>query len=149
MNDEQIKNIINNKLDQALYYLEKLGWSVIPVGADKKPLVEWKLYQSQKATREQLTEWFSKPEVNIGIITGKISNLVVIDIDPRHNGTDEDFREITTVKSATGGGGWHYYFLFEEGVQNSAAVKPGIDIRGEGGYVVAPPSSHSSGKDLS
>lgn len=147
MNEEQTKNIINNKLDQALYYIEKLGWSVIPVGADKKPLVEWKLYQSQKATKEQVIEWFSKPEVNIGIITGRISNLVVIDIDPRHDGTDEAFKEISTIKSATGGGGWHYYFLFEEGIQNSASIRPGIDIRGEGGYVVAPPSSHNSGKN--
>ncbi len=146
MNEEQNKNIINTKLDQALYYLEKLGWSVIPVGPDKKPLVEWKLYQSQKATREQLIKWYSKPNVNIGIITGKISNLVVIDIDPRHDGTDEAFTEIKTVKSATGGGGWHYYFQYQEGIQNSAGVKPGIDIRGDGGYVIAPPSIHNSGK---
>lgn len=146
MNNEQNKNNTNNILEQALYYLEKLEWSVIPVGTDKKPLVEWKLYQTQKATREQIAEWFSKPNVNIGIITGKISKLVVVDIDPRHNGTDEAFKDLQTVKSATGGGGWHYYFQYEEGIQNSASIKPGIDIRGEGGYVIAPPSLHNSGK---
>ncbi len=139
-------NNTNHKLEQALS-LSTLGWSVIPIGADKKPLTEWKQYQSEKATEKQLLGWFSKPEVNIGVVTGKISNLIVVDIDPRHGGTEEAFKNVQTVKSATGGGGWHYYFQYTDGIQNSANIKPGIDIRGEGGYVVVPPSSHSSGKD--
>jgi len=141
-----LDNNTNNKLEQALSLL-KLGLSIIPLGLDKRPLIEWKQYQSEKATEEKLMEWFSKPEVNIGVVTGKISNLVVVDIDPRHGGTEEAFKDILTVKSATGGGGWHYYFQYIDGIQNSANIKPGIDIRGEGGYVVVPPSSHSSGKD--
>ncbi len=141
-----LDNNTNYKLEQALSLL-KLGWSVIPLGIDKRPLIEWKLFQSEKASGEQINEWFSKTEVNIGVVTGKISNLIVVDIDPRHGGTEEDFKEVQTIKSATGGGGWHYYFQYVEGVQNSANIKPGIDIRGEGGYVVVPPSSHSSGKD--
>jgi hypothetical protein len=141
-----LDNNTNYKLEQALSLL-KLGWSVIPLGIDKRPLIEWKPFQSEKASEEQINEWFSKTEVNIGVVTGKISNLIVVDIDPRHGGTEEAFKDIQTVKSATGGGGWHYYFQYVEGVQNSANIKPGIDIRGEGGYVVVPPSSHSSGKD--
>ncbi len=141
-----LDNNTNQKLEQALSLL-KLGWSVIPLGIDKKPLIEWKPFQAKRGSEEQIKEWFSKPEVNIGVITGKISNLIVVDIDPRHGGTEEDFKEVQTIKSATGGGGWHYYFQYVEGVQNSANIKPGIDIRGEGGYVVVPPSSHSSGKD--
>ncbi|MCX6782899.1 MAG: bifunctional DNA primase/polymerase [Candidatus Levybacteria bacterium] len=141
-----LDNNTNYKLEQALSLL-KLGWSIIPLGIDKRPLIEWKPFQSEKASGEQLKEWFSKTEVNIGVVTGKISNLIVVDIDPRHGGTEEDFKEVQTIKSATGGGGWHYYFQYVDGVQNSANIKPGIDIRGEGGYVVVPPSSHSSGKD--
>ncbi len=135
----------NTVLEQALFLSEKMGWSVIPVSIDKKPLVEWKLYQTQKATRDQIGGWFSNPEVNLGVVTGKISNLVVVDIDPRHEGTDEAFEEVQTVKSATGGGGWHYFFKYEEGIQNQAGIKPGIDVRGEGGYVIVPPSTHKSG----
>src|SRR3989338_3248875 len=141
-----LDNNTNQKLEQALSLL-KLGWSVIPLGIDKKPLIEWKSFQSERASEEQIKEWFSKPEVNVGVITGKISNLIVVDIDPRHGGTEEDFKEVQTIKSATGGGGWHYYFQYVDGIQNSANIKSGIDIRGEGGYVVVPPSSHSSGKD--
>lgn len=144
---DQDKDITNIELDQALYYAEKLGWSVIPVGENKKPLIEWKKYQRIKATKEEILKWFTKyPNANIGVVTGKISNLVVIDIDPRHDGTDKEFSGITTVKSKTGGGGWHYYFQYEEGIQNAANINPGIDVRGEGGYVIAPPSSHISGK---
>lgn len=141
-----LDNNTNQKLEQALF-LAELGLSVIPIGSDKKPLIGWKLYQTQKASEEQLREWFSNPNTNVGIVTGKISNLVVVDIDPRHNGSDEDFKNIKTVKSTTGGGGWHYYFQYEGGILNSANIKPGIDVRGQGGYVVAPPSSHVSGKN--
>lgn len=141
-----LDNTTNQKFEQALFLAKELELSVIPIGADKKPLIEWKLYQTKKASEEQIREWFSNPEANIGIVTGKISNLVVLDIDPRHGGIEEEFKGIKTVKSATGGGGWHYYFQYEEGIQNAANINPGIDVRGEGGYVIAPPSSHISGK---
>ncbi len=145
MNEDKTKNI--TMLEQALYYLEERGWSVIPIGKDKKPLIKWTKYQFEKATKEEVISWFTNnPEANVGIVTGNISNLTVVDIDPRHNGTDEDFRAIQTVKSATGGGGWHYFFKYKNGIQNHANIKEGIDIRGEGGYVIAPPSLHASGK---
>ena len=138
----------NPKLQEAIRLLEDNGWSVIPVGIDKKPLIEWKKYQKEKATREQITEWFTKyPDANIGVVTGKISNLIVIDIDPRHGGSNEDFKDIQTVVAKTGGGGWHYYFRYEGNIQNAAGIKPGIDVRGEGGYVIVPPSSHESGNN--
>ncbi len=137
----------NHILEQALLLSEKMQWSIIPIGRNKKPLIEWKKYQSERASKEQIIEWFIKyPNTNVGVVTGKISNLLVIDIDPRHGGTDEDFKDVITVKAKTGGGGLHLYFQYEEGVQNSAGIKPGIDIRGEGGYIISPPSIHDSGK---
>lgn len=138
--------ITNHILEQALLLSEKMQWSVIPIGKNKKPLIEWKKYQGERASKEQIIEWFTKhPSANIGIITGNVSNLLVFDVDPRHGGTDEDFKNITTVKAKTGGGGFHFYFQYEDGVQNSAGIKPGLDIRGEGGYIIAPPSIHESG----
>ncbi len=147
MSDSTRKDSINNRLEQALSYLENQEWSTIPVGTDKKPLIEWKRYQNERPTKEEVTHWFTAyPIANIGIITGKISNLVVVDIDTRHGGDNKAFNRITTATAKTGGGGWHYYFLFEEDLQNQVGIQKGIDIRAEGGYVIAPPSIHQSGK---
>jgi hypothetical protein len=136
----------NNVLEQALYLNHKLGWNVLPVGKDKKPLIEWKKFETEGVNSEQIKEWFNKyPNANLGVVTGKISDLVVIDIDPRHGGKDDEFRNFQTVKSKTGGGGWHLFFRYKDGINNKAGIKEGVDVRGEGGYVVVPPSLHESG----
>lgn len=91
----------------------------------------------------------NRPNANFGIVTG--NGLVVIDIDQRHGGLESlekikdklPFPEIT-VK--TGGGGYHFYFRTENSTGNKVNVLPGIDIRGDGGFVVAPGSKHKSGK---
>jgi predicted P-loop ATPase len=103
---------------------------------------------------EQIRAWWTQwPDANIGVATG--NGLVVIDIDPRHGG-DESFDELRerlgklpdTVEALTGSKGRHIYLAVPKGVEvrNSAGViAPGIDVRGENGYVVAAPSSHVSG----
>ncbi len=103
---------------------------------------------------EQIRAWWSQwPDANVGVATG--GGLVVIDIDPRHGG-DEGFDELVerfgkipdTVEALTGSKGRHIYLTVPQGVEvrNSAGVlAPGVDVRGEGGYVVAAPSSHVSG----
>ena len=100
--------------------------------------------------------WTSWPTANIAIACAP-SNLVIIDIDPRHGG-DESLRDLVeehgeewldTVSVVTGGGGQHYYYRAPKDapVHNSnGKLGPGIDVRGNpGGYVVAPPSLHASG----
>jgi archaellum biogenesis ATPase FlaH len=125
----------------ALQYANRA--SVIPVGKDKKPLIAWKEFQERRATEAEIKEWFVKwPEANIGIVTGKISNIAVVDIEK-----GGDVSELPkTVIAKTGGGGWHYYYQFQEGIENKARTRELTDIRGEGGYVVAPPSVHASGQ---
>ena len=119
----------------------KHGWSCIPVGKDKRPLVEWKKYQTEYASDEQLKEWFDKPEPpNIGIATGKISNLTVVDVEK--GGKWDDLPVTMTVK--TGGGGVHLYYRYAD-IQNSVRIRELTDIRSNGGYVVAAPSLHASG----
>jgi Bifunctional DNA primase/polymerase, N-terminal/Primase C terminal 1 (PriCT-1) len=97
--------------------------------------------------------WFVWPSANVGIAT---HGLVVVDVDPRHHG-DATMRELVdrygplpaTWRVNTGGCGLHIYFLPPDGIQISSGVNQlgeGIDIRARGGYVVAPPSSHVSGK---
>ncbi len=133
-------------LKTALILAKNYGFSVIPVGGNKKPLISWKEYQDRGATVEEIRKWFNDfPQPGVGIVTGKLSNLVVFDIDPRHGGTNELFKEYETVSVKTGGGGEHYYFRYKEGIQNTTNLLPGIDVRGEGGYVIAPPTVHSSG----
>lgn len=138
----------NQKLEQALGYFKNMGWNIILVDKDKKPYEDWKEYQTKKVTQERLKTWFIlHPDANIAVITGRISNLTVVDIDPRHNGSYEPFKDIQTIKSKTGGGGYHIFFQFEEGLTNKAGIKDGVDIRSEAGYVILPPSSHKSGNN--
>ena len=128
--------------EAALEYIAR-GFSVIPVNG-KLPLVSWELYQKQRATEETIKSWFEKyPTAGVGIVTGAISGIFVLDVDPRNGGDISSYKMPNTLISRTGGGGWHYYF---KGVQpNHPNILPGVDIKGEGGYVVAPPSPHPSG----
>jgi len=141
-------------LDGALDYAVR-GWAVFPIEqGGKKPLCKWR-EESNRIEGNIRRKWAESPDNNIGIDTGK-SGLVVVDIDPASGGEDslqslEGEYDLlpTTVMVSTGGGGYHYYFKKPEGVEikNSASkVAPGIDIRGQGGYVVAPPSVHESGR---
>ena len=99
-----------------------------------------------------ICQWSGSGEaVNLGILTGPESGLVVLDVDPRH-GAEESLKVLGTLPEtatvATGGGGKHLYFRWPAGagIRNSAGkLGPGLDIRGAGGYVVAPPSVHISG----
>ncbi|MFH5885320.1 phage/plasmid primase, P4 family [Halalkalibaculum sp. DA3122] len=112
----------------------------------------------EKASRnpKQIRSWWRRwPKANIGIACGKKSNLAVLDVDPRHNGDqsldklEEEigvFTQTTTI--STGGGGFHYYFRYpgENKMKNSVGtLGEGLDIRSDGGLVVAPGSLHQSG----
>jgi hypothetical protein len=142
------------KVDTAQRYLAR-GWSVLPLGArDKRPLVVWEPLQDTRPSVEQVSDWFSRwPDANIGIVTGEISNLIVLDIDPKHGGDgslerlERSFEPLPeTVEAVTGGGGRHFYFAHPGGlVRNRAGLAQGIDLRGDGGYIVVPPSIHPSG----
>lgn len=113
------------------------------------------------ATREavQVTKWWSDhPSHNIGVPTGKVNGFFVLDIDVGKKG-DETLDNLqrkygrlpSTVTANTGGGGNHYFFKYpSEGIANSAGtIGSGVDIRGDGGYVVVAPSDHISGKKYS
>lgn len=121
---------------------------------DKRPLVMWEPLQAARPTAEQVSDWFRRwPDANIGIVTGEISNLVVLDIDPQHGG-DASLERLerrygplpVTVEAKTGGGGRHLYFAHAGGlIRSRTGLAQGIDLRGDGGYIVAPPSIHPSG----
>lgn len=124
------------------------GFSVMPVGKDKKPLLKsWKQYQKTPATDEEIEKWWSMwPEANIGIITGEVSGISVIDIDTKGLEAPPTpvsmFPETFTVQTPSGG--FHLYYRHVPGLSISANAYekfPGVDIRSDGGFVVGPYSS--------
>lgn len=129
-------------LPLALSYLDR-GWSVIICGADKKPILPWKIYQERRATPEELVKWFTDyPDAQVGIVTGRVSNLTVIDIEAAG---DLNFINDNTYTVRTGGGGKHIYYEYESEFKNAVKVFPNIDIRSEGGFVVAAGSTTTKG----
>ncbi len=136
----------NKMLEAALDY-RKTNLSVIPVGKDKRPLISWKEYQDRHATEDEIKKWWTDyPNANVGIVTGKISGLAVLDCDSQ----DAITAFLTKYKGQTPAAktprGMHYYFKYEDGIRNTVKVgNLDMDIRGEGGYVVAPPSINDKG----
>lgn len=103
---------------------------------------------TQADSRDYLTELTSE-EYNVGIVCGKSSRIVVIDIDPKHGGTRDAVEQlagtrISTRTARTPSGGLHLYFRYPDGVDhigNSVGrLASGVDVRADGGYVVAPSS---------
>lgn len=122
------------------------GFSIIPIQPeDKKPLVPWAEYQDHAATADEVANWWDIfPNANIGIITGEI---VVIDCDSMTAAAWVADNLTPTPWSVQTARGAHFYYRCEDGDkwQNGAGIREGVDVRGSGGYVVAPPSIHKTG----
>ena len=139
--------------DAALRFLD-LGFSVIPIrpGPEKKPYMAWTQYQKRRPTEEEIFLWWQTwPTANVAIITGSISGIFVVDGDGEiGNRWITEHLPKTSVYAKTGRdeGGCHCYYRIPPGekIQNKVDWKPKVDIRGEGGYVIAPPSIHYSGR---
>lgn len=94
--------------------------------------------------------WQQNPTANVGIATGKRSGVFVVDVDPKNGGYESYETLLTkhgqfpdTWQQITGSKGMHLFFRYPTfPVSNAAGLMPGIDIRGDGGQVVAPPSIH-------
>lgn len=133
---------MNTFLNAALEYRAR-GWSVIPLNpGSKQPAIQWKKFQEEIASEELIARWWGVPGYNIGIVTGAVSNLVVIDVDDRMDGVRPTWTTLT-VKTPNGR---HYYFSATNPVETYIS-KTGLGIRGEGGYVVAPPSRLEDGSE--
>ena len=125
----------------------------------KHPAVQWKAQATIDPRRFEA--WWNGADVikagycyNIGMATGKTSGITVVDIDLKSGGLEtwERITERYTVPDTytvqTGGGGYHLYFKYTPKMKTGTnLLGPGIDIRNDGGYVIAPPSVHKSGKE--
>jgi len=143
-------------LEAAIKYAEK-GWPVFPCSVSKQPLMSKEMggngVLDATTDTEQITKWWTEhPYASIGMATGPGSGLWVLDID-QPNGP-ENLQNIErkygvlpeTLTQKTGGGGLQYFFTWNgHEIRNSSSkVSKNIDIRGNGGYVILPPSSHPS-----
>ncbi len=159
-------------VEKALEYADR-GWKVVPLhtvknalcscgnlqctSAAKHPRIkEWQIHCSSAAG--EIKDWWQKwPDANVGLATGKASGFFVLDIDPRHGGKESLQKLVKkngmlpkTLTSNTGGGGFHLFFKEPDiKIGNRANILPGLDVRGDGGYIVAPPSIHKSGLQYS
>ena len=124
----------------------ELGFSVFPVELrGKRPLGAWKAYQTARAPFEQLRQWAARPS-NVGIATGAVSGLLVLDLDSAEAIAEAERRGIPDTVTVRTSKGRHVYFRHTgEPIGNRAGLLPGWDVRGDGGYVVAPGSVHESG----
>jgi hypothetical protein len=154
-------------LRHALGY-ERLGWSVVPVhGATggrcscgrrdcpapgKHPRVRWEPATRERPRPEEIRAWWRRwPEANVGVVTGAVSRVVVLDVDPRSHGDDAlaqlEGRWGTlppTVETSSGGGGRHLWFATDHELP-SALLSPGLELKAERATVIVPPSLHASG----
>jgi ribosomal protein S25 len=142
-------------LEYAIKYMQ-LGWSVIPLKPkDKRSMVKWKNRQTDRATEDEIRGWWKKyPNANIGIVTGEISGIDVIDFDG--SGARAMLEEKLgkklpkSLRSKTGGGGEHLFLKHNEKARNCVKVLSdgngnSIDVRANGGIIVLPPSIHPNG----
>lgn len=132
--------------DAARWYAGK-GFSVMPISVESKvPAWKWKEYQDRPMSLEEIDKW---PEdgVNVGIVTGKVSGVAVIDCDSIENALWFHGRTGGSPLTVRTRRGAHFYFRHPgERVQNAVNAWGRFDIRGDGGYVLAPPSTHADGE---
>jgi replicative DNA helicase len=141
-------------VDVALFYAER-GWRVFPCWPrEKKPLVDHWDVEATTEKNKILGWWEFNPEANVGVATGKSSGIFVLDVD----GPDGE-QTLSKLIAEHGnlpitpfvftGKGRQFFFSYPEGhsLRNTAKrLGAGLDTRGDGGYVVAPPSVHPNGK---
>ncbi len=147
----------NNALKEWAIKYAVLGFAVFPLQPHNKTPATSNGFKSATTDIQQINTWWdNNPDYNIGIATGTASNgLLVLDLDEDDKNNkhgSEATREWLTQKETdfpktamvrTGRGGVHMLYYGQGG--NRTNILPGVDVRGEGGYIVAPPSIHPNG----
>lgn len=152
--DAQPHNPSNPLLVQALRYAER-GWAVFPLKPMGKEPLTLHGFKDASKDKVQIAAWWEKhPNANIGLATGAVSGIFVLDVD------DEDGEQalkslenrhdpLPPTGEVITGRGRHLYFKMPDHVaviSSAGKLGKGLDVRGDGGYIVAPPSIHESGR---
>ena len=149
---------MQNELRDAAIEYAKQGFAVFPLKPRNKTPMQAGGFKIATTDQRQIEKWWrDTPTANIGIATGQRSGgIVVIDLDVDDNkginGYDSlrDWQRVNgdlpdTADSITGRGGYHLFFRTSESVKCRTGILEGVDVRADGGYIVAPPSIHSNG----
>ncbi len=135
-----------------------MGWSVFPVRRDKRPAVPHGVNDADNDAGP-IAEFYSRnPGLGVAVAMGSRSGgIFAIDIDVDEEAGKDGWETLRrwedehgalpeTVTSITGRGGCHMIYRSAAEVRNSVNSELGVDVRGEGGYIIAPPSMHESGR---
>lgn len=142
-------------LQDAIEY-GKHGFAVFPLlPRSKAPATSGGFHDASKEESAIRALWGNRTNCNLGIATGDISGFWVLDIDIEKGGEEslaaleDKYGSLPdTLVSKTGGGGKHYLFKIPKGIRIPCTINKlakGIDTRGSGGYIAAPPSVHPNG----
>jgi hypothetical protein len=138
--------------------LARRGFAVFPCAPRAKHPITPHGCKDATTDREVIRHWWgTEPTANIGLATGALSGIFVLDVDPGHGGAESlaalqaAFGKLPpTVVNLTGGGGQHLLFRHPQAggrkVRNLVGFYDGLDVRGDGGYILAPPSVHPNGR---
>lgn len=143
---------MNNFLDSALHYAS-IGWHIFPIAPGQKIPLTSHGVKDATTDENQIHEWWSKwPNANIAVACGSQSGIYVVDVDVSSDGSVngleslKEFPELpATVRQQTPRGGFHAFYKTDNAPVNRNSFRPGIDIRGNGYYVVLAPSIHPNG----
>lgn len=138
------QNTQTHNLKSPAYSYRKLGYSIIPVHSNKVPAVPWKRYQSSHVAFSTQRNWWKRKDVKgIGIVTGAISHLAVLDFDNLQHFFEfaEQFPQLSQTFTVKTRRGFHYYFRIPSHLTTTSIKADGMDWLWEGRYVVAPPST--------
>lgn len=137
---------------KALFYAETLQWAVFPLKPrDKTPLSRNGFKDATTDPKQIRAWWLAYPDANIGAPTGSQNGFWVLDKDGQQgqfalSALVDEYGPLPETAFQQTGQGEHYLFAWEAGIKNSASkLGPGLDVRGEGGYIVLAPSVHPSG----
>lgn len=140
------------------------GFNVIPLNyAQKTPAIKWKMYQTKRSTPTEIYQWWSAKTAaqphGIGVVAGIVGKIAILDFDPATTSTVDDLineaehvighKFPETCRVQTCGGGYHDYYTIDSPINTTdifTGVHGKIQLRGDGTYVVAPPSTALSNR---
>ena len=144
---------MNQLTEQLLNEYMDSGWSVLPVKPDEKRpyMTNWLQYTRTRPGKQLVNNWFNNLSgAGIGLVTGKISGVVVLDIESWCPTPVEELlkKYPTNMVARSGGGGVHLFYSYPQNVSkitNRVGIFEGADLRADGGFLVLPPTVHPSG----
>ena len=143
------------KIHEIAVEYANFGWSVLPVKPEeKRPIMtNWRQYAKNRPSAKMVEDWFVKRSgVGIGIATGRVSGVVVLDVESYCPSPIEELlrKYPTQLISRSGSGGYHLFYSYPANVPrvaNRVRIFEGADLRADGGFIVLPPTRHPNGRN--